>query len=65
MLGFPDLEYEYSGLLIKGGIDSMVSAKLGCEGSGSDGVTNEKLLGGGLEEDQKFTFWGMNITFGR
>ena len=43
----------------------MVSAKLGCEGSGSDGVTNEKLLGGGLEEDQKFTFWGMNITFGR
>jgi len=31
----------------------MVSPVLGCSGSGGAGVTREKLLGGGLEEDQK------------
>ena len=60
--GLPDLAY--AGLGMWEGIRRMMSPVLGWAGSG-DGVTREKLLGGGLDQDQKQRLVWENEDLGR
>jgi len=43
----------------------IISVVLGCDGSGGAGVTREKLLGGGLDEDQKVSLGDEKTVLGK